>query len=874
MAGDATGECAPLLSETPQETPHPDTSGASSIRSNGKPKATSYELASESTPLLAHRASESIQYLGDVNGSSSPARESSPSPSSTKQGTRWITRPSSIALLSLILAIITVLGLGFASPTVIKQYAETASVFKVTDVSIDSFTSDGVQARVQGSFVLDASRVSSKFVRDFGRLGTWLAREIETDETDVQVYLPEYGKVLLGTATIPPIRVNIRDGHMNTIDFLTDLKAGDIAGVRVVANDWLQGRLGQLRVRGVASVRLRSGILYLGSQTISESFVFQDHNHRGFPNFNITKLDFHEVKTPAHQKAMEADISVLVMNRYPVKLTVPPMGFKISVPNCAPSDPYIVVANATTDLVQIAPSKPVNVSAKGFIGRLPDTLTTACPGTNSSPLDLLVENYIRGLESKIYIRGGRSPSSNLPNWIEAFLRNVTVPVPFAGRALGHLVRNFSMTNVHFFLPEPFAEPDTPEAQPTVSALVNAVIALPKEMNFPLNISRVRSTAYIYYEGKELGYIMLKKWQNATATRIEDGSPPSAALLVQFDIKKAPLQVTNGDTFTDVIQALILERKPIPLHVKAKVDAETDTALGQFIIRDIPASGNITVKPPASGGFSDLKVAVDTLEIVQTTESSILLGAQLNVTNPTEYSANVPYLNFRVAHNGTNVGDVTARNLSISPGLNSGLQISALWDPLRFGGKDGIPTGQDLISRYVSGFNTSITLRPHQLTVPALPKLGLALSALELDIPIPKLRAPGDDERNPGDDGQTHFIKDATLHLWSSTAVFTLASPLVSTTLLITAIDAAAFYNHTEPVGYIKYDLPFAVPPGISQTPRLPVDLDFSGAGYEAIRQALGGTLRMDAVANVDVQLGNYSNTVLYKGKGIGAKVRI
>lgn len=61
---------------------------------------------------------------------------------------------------------------------------------------------------------------------------------------------------------------------------------------------------------------------------------------------------------------------------------------------------------------------------------------------------------------------------------------------------------------------------------------------------------------------------------------------------------------------------------------------------------------------------------------------------------------------------------------------------------------------------------------------------------------------------------------------------------------------------------------------MSQTPRLPVDLDFSGAGYEAIRQALGGTLKMDAVADVDVQLGEYSNTVFYKGKGIGAKVRI
>lgn len=184
--------------------------------------------------------------------------------------------------------------------------------------------------------------------------------------------------------------------------------------------------------------------------------------------------------------------------------------------------------------------------------------------------------------------------------------------------------------------------------------------------------------------------------------------------------------------------------------------------------------------PASGGFSDLKVAVETLEIVQTTQSSILLEAKLNLTNPTKYSANIPYINLRVAHNGTNVAHVTARNLSISPGFNSDIEISALWDPLQLGGKDGIAAGQDLISRYVSGwvpkfsiqlgdysnwflgFNTSVTLRPHKDTFPTLPKLGLALSTLELDIPVPKLRAPGDDDQNPGDDGQSHFIKDATV----------------------------------------------------------------------------------------------------------------
>jgi hypothetical protein len=178
-------------------------------------------------------------------------------------------------LVVLSLSTIAILVLGFAAPSMVKQYAQGAAVFEPTSLSIASFTPSGVRARIEGSFVLDATRVESQPVRLLGRLGTWLAREIESGESDVQVYLPEYGDVLVGTASVPPIKVNIRDGHLNHIDFLTDLRPGDVDGIRGIANDWLEGRLGMLKVKVLAMVPLKSGILNLGSQSISESLVFQ-----------------------------------------------------------------------------------------------------------------------------------------------------------------------------------------------------------------------------------------------------------------------------------------------------------------------------------------------------------------------------------------------------------------------------------------------------------------------------------------------------------------------------------------------------------------------------------------------------------------------
>lgn len=128
--------------------------------------------------------------------------------------------------------VVAILCLGFAAPAIVEEYAQQAVVFEPTKLSIDSFTAKGVKARIQGTFTLDASRVQKKSIADIGRLGTWIAREVETRESDVKVYLPEYDNVLMGIAIIPPLKVNIRNNNVNNIDFLTDLEPGDVNGIR------------------------------------------------------------------------------------------------------------------------------------------------------------------------------------------------------------------------------------------------------------------------------------------------------------------------------------------------------------------------------------------------------------------------------------------------------------------------------------------------------------------------------------------------------------------------------------------------------------------------------------------------------------------
>ena len=232
----------------------------------------------ESTPLLSRGDEEHGNGYTQANGEGSLEAPASPrslhdSEQHEEKGRRrW---PTIVALSTLGLAVVAILGLGFAAPTIVEEYAKQAAVFEPTDLSIDSFTASGVKARIKGDFMLDATRVQKKSVRDLGRFGTWLARAVESKSAKVRVYLPEYGDVLLGTASVPPVVVDIRDRRTTSIDILVDLEPGDVDGVRRIANDWIDGRLGQLRIKGEAEVDLKSGIFGLGTQSLSETLLFK-----------------------------------------------------------------------------------------------------------------------------------------------------------------------------------------------------------------------------------------------------------------------------------------------------------------------------------------------------------------------------------------------------------------------------------------------------------------------------------------------------------------------------------------------------------------------------------------------------------------------
>lgn len=106
--------------------------------------------------------------------------------------------------------------------------------------------------------------------------------------------------------------------------------------------------------------------------------------------------------------------------------------------------------------------------------------------------------------------------------------------------------------------------------------------------------------------------------------------------------------------------------------------------------------------PSGNSTEHLNPRIVSLQVGETTQSSLSILTRVNFTNPTEYSATVPYADVRVLYNGTAVGHVIARHLSLVPGNNTNASIELSWNPLENGGLHGIEAGRTLISSFISG----------------------------------------------------------------------------------------------------------------------------------------------------------------------------
>lgn len=246
--------------------------------------------ADENAPLLSSGNNSTPRYDGSDRASLRSVSTASGVPVPKVQGRSWASITAIIVLS--IMFIFIIIG-AFVIPSAVETYAKQAMVIEPRGMLIDSFTRTGVNARVQADFHLDASRCKNSAMRNLGRFGMYIAHHVESEPSEVKVYLPEYDDMHIGSARVPKVKANVRNGEVTHLDFITDVKPGKIEDLQRIADDFIKGRMGQLTIKGMADVPVRCSWLSwipLGSTELAPTIVLEGKDILpGFTKFLLAK---------------------------------------------------------------------------------------------------------------------------------------------------------------------------------------------------------------------------------------------------------------------------------------------------------------------------------------------------------------------------------------------------------------------------------------------------------------------------------------------------------------------------------------------------------------------------------------------------------
>lgn len=103
------------------------------------------------------------------------------------------------------------------------------------------------------------------------------------------------------------------------------------------------------------------------------------------------------------------------------------------------------------------------------------------------------------------------------------------------------------------------------------------------------------------------------------------------------------------------------------------------------------------------GFQELSPKIKLLEISETRSTGFILDFLVNITNPTNYSAYIPFIKIQMLSNNTVLANVSTRGLlDIKPGQNQNISMRLDWDPVISSGRRGAKVAKELLSQYLSG----------------------------------------------------------------------------------------------------------------------------------------------------------------------------
>ncbi|KAG2236998.1 hypothetical protein INT48_001765 [Thamnidium elegans] len=714
-----------------------------------------------------------------------------------------------------------------------------------------------ITMHVIGSIELDSNifHLQQKFNNIFGTIG------IQQTELNV-FYQKASDSFSMGSIDLPALDLN-HGSAVTDFDFVTDFLIDDTDALMEFCKDAVVAETVLWRVVGPLSVSL-GWLPWKSNVVLDKTVAIEGMN-------GLQKTDMKSMLFPGTHPLGGVSLSATVGIFNPsnvLSLTLGDMDFGIYLPSSSEKDVPIAIVQAIDADLQGHRMNYFNVTGR----------TLPISNTSQELMETFLTGYLHGNTTIVHVRGSLigpddQPSkkhvSSIPLWLRQALEQVVIRVPFPGATETDLIQSLQLSHIKIDF--------SSTGSPLISGDAVALLKKPQEMQFHMDVTEIDPLVYLYLnQDSERPFATIRS-DKPCAAKSEDGNGidlPLGTMKVTSRLSRAPFTILpGGQKDFDEFLNRVFKQKKGKVYIRGTSDAKVESAFGNLSIRDLEFNG--VIETQGLDGMKHPAPKVTSMTIVKGYADALHARTVLSIYSPSDVHINLGQLNMVLLFNGHSIGNTTIPELSLAPGVDNELTVSA-W----LSGKNKHVI--DFIGQYISNgisSNNSLILTISGQHPNASPSkfLNNFLQHLTFDVKAPEFI-------------EQPLLADCQMNILSSSVIMSLRNPFQGVDMSITKINATATYQIYE-LGRLTADFedagegwrgPLLLPPPVCdqqdscksvvvESEKIPIKT--KKLGYEAVKRALGGYIEVSVDSTVGVMIDDFVLADLqYRQDNITARV--
>jgi hypothetical protein len=323
-------------------------------------------------------------------------------------------------------------------------------------------------------------------------------------------------------------------------------------------------------------------------------------------------------------------------------------------------------------------------------------------------MEVFLSSYLHGNTTQVHVRGSsfgpddqpnKKHVGTIPQWLRKALESVTISVPFPGATETDLIQSLELSNIKIDF--------SSTGNPLISADAIALLQKPQEMQFTMDVTEIDPLVYLYLNlDSQKPFASVQSIKPCPAKTLEGNGIdlPLGMMKVTSRLSRAPFKVLPGGQkdFEEFLNRVFHQKKG-KVYIRGTSDAKVVSAFGELNIHNLEFNG--VIETSGLEGMQNPPPQVTSMTLVKGYQDALHAKTTLNIFSPSDVNINLGELNMVLLFNGHLIGNTTIPELSLAPGVNNELTVSA-W---LFGDNQHVI---DFIGQYIS--NGKIILGDHVL----------------------------------------------------------------------------------------------------------------------------------------------------------------